>query len=95
MKNMDFSSRKNKPIVVVGSLNMDLVMRVPRVPVGGETLHGHGFSTLPGGKGALLLLYGSFQPLLLCLGTHPVVGCGDLFTGRGGQLYPVRILWTV
>lgn len=52
MKNMDFSSRKNKPIVVVGSLNMDLVMRVPRVPVGGETLHGHGFSTLPGGKGA-------------------------------------------
>lgn len=27
-------------------------MRVPRVPVGRETLHGHGFSTLPGGKGA-------------------------------------------
>jgi ribokinase len=31
---------------------MDLVMRTPRVPVGGETLHGHEFSTLPGGKGA-------------------------------------------
>ena len=28
----------------------------------------------------------SFQPLLLCLGTHFVVGGGDLFTGRGGQL---------
>ena len=39
-------------MVVVGSLNMDLVMRTPRVPEGGETLHGHEFSTLPGGKGA-------------------------------------------
>ena len=48
----DFSARKNRPIVVVGSLNMDLVMRTPRVPVGGETLNGHEFSTLPGGKGA-------------------------------------------
>ena len=28
----------------------------------------------------------SFQPLLLCLGTHFVVGGGDLLTGRGGQL---------
>ena len=52
MKLMDFSARKNKPVVVVGSLNMDLVMRTPRVPVGGETLTGHEFSTLPGGKGA-------------------------------------------
>jgi len=52
MKRPDFSTRKNKSIVVVGSLNMDLVMRTPRVPVGGETLTGHEFSTLPGGKGA-------------------------------------------
>lgn len=52
MSSLDFSSRKGKPIVVVGSLNMDLVMRTPRVPAGGETLHGHEFSTLPGGKGA-------------------------------------------
>ena len=52
MSNPDFSGRKDKPVVVVGSLNMDLVMRTPRVPVGGETLHGHEFSTLPGGKGA-------------------------------------------
>lgn len=52
MKTLDFSVGKNKPIVVVGSLNMDLVMRTPRVPVGGETLNGHEFSTLPGGKGA-------------------------------------------
>jgi ribokinase len=41
-----------RTIVVVGSLNMDLVMRTPRVPESGETLSGHDFSTLPGGKGA-------------------------------------------
>lgn len=52
MSTLDFSSRKGKPIVVVGSLNMDLVMRTPRVPMGGETLLGHEFATLPGGKGA-------------------------------------------
>ena len=52
MNSIDFTGRQGKPIVVVGSLNMDLVMRTPRVPVGGETLHGHEFSTLPGGKGA-------------------------------------------
>jgi ribokinase len=39
-------------IAVVGSLNMDLVMRMPRAPAGGETLTGHDFATLPGGKGA-------------------------------------------
>ncbi|WP_018152390.1 ribokinase [Leeia oryzae] len=40
------------PILVIGSLNMDLVMRTPRVPQAGETLHGHDFSTHHGGKGA-------------------------------------------
>lgn len=39
-------------IVVVGSLNMDLVVRSPRIPQPGETLLGRGFVTLPGGKGA-------------------------------------------
>lgn len=39
-------------IVVVGSLNMDLVMRMDRAPSGGETLPGHDFATLAGGKGA-------------------------------------------
>ncbi|MYN47195.1 ribokinase [Pseudoduganella sp. FT93W] len=41
-----------RPVVVVGSLNMDLVFRVPRMPVAGETLQGHGYVTAPGGKGA-------------------------------------------
>ena len=39
-------------IVVVGSLNLDLVMRLDRVPGGGETVPGNDFATLPGGKGA-------------------------------------------
>ena len=40
------------PIAVVGSLNMDLVIRVPRFPAAGETLTGREFETVPGGKGA-------------------------------------------
>jgi ribokinase len=40
------------PIVVVGSLNADLVIRVPRFPRAGETLTGHGFARFAGGKGA-------------------------------------------
>ena len=39
-------------IVVVGSLNADLVVHVPRFPVAGETISGDGFVVLPGGKGA-------------------------------------------
>jgi ribokinase len=39
-------------IAVVGSLNMDLVVRSPRIPVPGETIIGRQFQTLPGGKGA-------------------------------------------
>jgi ribokinase len=39
-------------IVVVGSLNADLVVHVPRFPVAGETISGEGFVVLPGGKGA-------------------------------------------
>ncbi len=42
----------DKPIVVVGSINMDLVARTPRIPRAGETLIGSGFTTTPGGKGA-------------------------------------------
>lgn len=39
-------------VLVFGSINMDLVARTPRLPAAGETLTGHSFSTLPGGKGA-------------------------------------------
>jgi ribokinase len=39
-------------ILVLGSLNMDLVVRSPRLPQPGETLTGSDFATIPGGKGA-------------------------------------------
>lgn len=39
-------------IVVVGSLNMDLVGCAPRIPVVGETIVGHTYLSEPGGKGA-------------------------------------------
>ncbi len=39
-------------ITVVGSLNMDLVVNTPRIPVIGESVLGWGFMTNPGGKGA-------------------------------------------
>jgi len=39
-------------IVVAGSINLDLVAYVDRLPRGGETLAGRTFSASPGGKGA-------------------------------------------
>ncbi|WP_310461756.1 ribokinase [Sphaerotilus sp.] len=39
-------------VAVIGSLNMDLRVQTPRLPVPGETLIGTGFSTDSGGKGA-------------------------------------------
>ncbi len=41
-----------KPIVVVGSINMDLVAHTRQIPVPGQTVIGTGFHTTPGGKGA-------------------------------------------
>ena len=39
-------------LTVVGSINLDLVARVERLPRAGETLAGHDFQRVPGGKGA-------------------------------------------
>jgi ribokinase len=41
-----------KPIVVVGSINLDLVCSVERIPATGETVFGDNFQTFHGGKGA-------------------------------------------
>jgi ribokinase len=40
------------PLLVVGSVNMDLVLQAERFPQGGETLLGERYSYIPGGKGA-------------------------------------------
>jgi ribokinase len=54
-----FSTRSQNPkvvfvvtVITLGSLNLDLVTRTPRLPQPGETLIGHSFTTTPGGKGA-------------------------------------------
>lgn len=39
-------------IVVVGSINLDLIANVERLPGPGETVPGSAFATAPGGKGA-------------------------------------------
>src|SRR5947209_20250995 len=41
-----------KRIVVVGSINLDLVGATQRIPIAGETVAGLSFQTFPGGKGA-------------------------------------------
>jgi ribokinase len=41
-----------KNVLVVGSLNMDLVITVDKLPMVGETILGNDISYIPGGKGA-------------------------------------------
>jgi ribokinase len=41
-----------RPILVIGSLNMDLVARCDHLPRPGQTIFGSDFFTAPGGKGA-------------------------------------------
>src|SRR5260370_26011433 len=41
-----------KPILVVGSINMDLVGAADHIPAAGETILGIDFQMHPGGKGA-------------------------------------------
>jgi ribokinase len=42
----------DKQIVVVGSINLDLVVTTRQIPLAGETVAGSRFRTFPGGKGA-------------------------------------------
>ena len=65
-----------KKVFILGSLNMDLVIRAPYMPVAGETISGSDFIMNPGGKGA--------NQAAACgkLGGAPIMaGCvgGDLF----------------
>lgn len=63
-------------ILVIGSINMDLVLRTPRMPLPGETLAGASFMSIPGGKGAnqavacaRLCAPGTPVAMVACLGT--------------------------
>jgi ribokinase len=43
---------RSKPIVVVGSINIDMVANAERIPLASETVLGSNFQIHPGGKGA-------------------------------------------
>ncbi|MEL7296064.1 MAG: ribokinase [Pseudomonadota bacterium] len=59
-------------IAVVGSINVDYVLRVPRLPKPGETLAGETFSVFGGGKGANQAVacarLGAQTALIACVG---------------------------
>lgn len=40
-----------KHILVIGSINVDLVIHTPRLPAIGETIRGGGFQTVPAERG--------------------------------------------
>ncbi len=86
-------------IAVVGSLNMDLVIRAPRQPYLGETLMGSSFGTTGGGKGSNQALacarLGAHSYMVGCVGnddfgarlratlTESKVDCGRLEVSQG------------
>jgi ribokinase len=65
-------------VIVVGSLNMDLIVRAPRRPAVGETVMGEDFRILPGGKG----LNQAVAAARLGAETHMVGRVGDDDFGR-------------
>lgn len=62
-------------ITVIGSLNMDLVVRCERLPQVGETLAGSEFHLIPGGKGANQAVSaarsGAVTRMVGCIGDDP------------------------
>lgn len=62
-------------VIVLGSINLDLVARVERLPQPGETVGGAEFATYPGGKGANQALAaaraGARVALVGCVGNDP------------------------
>ena len=47
----------NGQIALVGSINMDIVIRTSRMPLPGETIKGYDFHIIPGGKTELSFPY--------------------------------------
>jgi ribokinase len=71
-------STGQKPIVVVGSINLDLVAHTDHIPVAGETVQGSGFEMHPGGKGAN-------QAVAVARLGYPVKMIGKLGSDAPGQ----------
>ena len=74
-----------RPILVIGSLNMDLVVRCARLPAPGETVAGHGFATLPGGKGANQAVAAARA------GEVAAARAGEVAAARAGEVAATRL----
>lgn len=82
-------------VTVVGSVNLDLVATLPRLPRPGETLAASGLTRVPGGKGANQALaarrLGLSVQLVAAVGTDPeAVGALELLRSGGVGLQRVR-----
>lgn len=66
---------KTAKIVVVGSINIDLVVKSEHIPVAGETVTGQEFVMIPGGKGANQAVaaarLGAHVEMVGCVGGDP------------------------
>ncbi len=70
-------------IIVIGSLNADLVVRAPRFPQPGETLSGEDLQVIPGGKGANQAVAAARQGVEVAMvGRVGKDGFGDLLVGN-------------
>jgi len=83
-------------VTVVGSVNLDLVARVERLPAAGETLTAHGVTRVPGGKGANQALaaarLGARVSLHAAVGDDPLAGEALALLRAGGvDLRHIRI----
>ena len=84
-------------IVVFGSINVDLIVPVPRLPRAGETVRGGDYAVLPGGKGANQALAarraGAKVVLAGAVGADSFAGIAlDLLRGDGVDTRLVRVV---
>jgi ribokinase len=93
---IDFGVFFMSQLVVLGSVNADHVLRVPTFPRPGETLYGHGYQVIPGGKGANQVVaaarLGADTGFIACVGDDAFgVHIRENFKSEGIDITGVRI----
>ena len=80
MTGLPCASGKPK-VVVLGSINMDLVCTMPRMPSAGETIMAGDFHSTPGGKGANQAVAAARCGVVVDVG-FSFAHCTPVFDGR-------------